>query len=142
MKDENCIFCKIAGGEIPSYTLYEDDDFKVIFDLSPATKGHALIIPKEHYADLFDLEDSAASKVLLVAKKAASAMKEVLNCEGFNILQNNGQCAGQTVFHYHVHVIPRYNEGKEIIYWTPKEIKEEELKELSSAIKQEIQKKL
>jgi histidine triad (HIT) family protein len=138
MKDENCIFCKIANGEIPSYTLYEDNDFRVIFDLSPATKGHALIISKEHYGNLFELDDSIAEKVMLIAKKLVTAMKKTLNCDGFNILQNNGECAGQTVFHYHVHLIPRYNGGKEIIYWNPQTISEEKLKELSELIQENI----
>ena len=69
MKDENCIFCKIAAGEIPSATLYEDDDFRVILDISPASKGHALIIPKEHFRNLYDLDDELASKVLVLARK-------------------------------------------------------------------------
>ena len=138
MKDENCIFCKIVDGELPSYTLYEDSDFKVIFDLSPATIGHSLIIPKKHYNDLFDLEDDIAGKVTLVAKKLAVAMKEILKCDGFNLLQNNGICAGQTVFHYHVHLMPRYNGGKEIIYWTPKKASEDELKELSELINENL----
>ena len=69
MRDENCIFCKIANGEIPSTTLYEDEDFRVILDLGPATRGHALLIPKEHFKDLFELEDEGAEKVLVRAKR-------------------------------------------------------------------------
>ena len=89
MKDTNCIFCKIANGEIPSFTIYEDDKFRVIFDLSPATKGHSIILPKDHFKNVFELSDEYAKEVMLVAKKVASAMKEVLNCDGLNILQNN-----------------------------------------------------
>lgn len=140
MRDNNCIFCKIANGEIPSYSLYEDTDFKVIFDLSPATKGHALILPKEHYANLFELKDEIASKALVLAKKVITVMKDVLQCNGFNILQNNGQSAGQTVFHFHIHLIPRYDGSKEIIYWVPKESKEEQLIELSQLIKEKMSK--
>ena len=95
MKDENCIFCKIAAGEIPSATLYEDDDFRVILDIEPASKGHALILPKEHYANLTD----------------------ILGCDGYNIIQNNGIVAGQSVFHYHMHLIPRYKEDTVDIKW-------------------------
>ena len=109
MIDEKCIFCKIANGEIPSYTLYEDDMFKVIFDLSPVTKGHALLIPKNHYRNIFELDDACAEKALLTAKKVSIAMKKVLNCDGFNLLQNNEEIAGQTIFHFHIHLIPRYN---------------------------------
>lgn len=108
MKDCNCIFCKIANGEMPSYTVYEDNDFKVIFDVNPASKGHSLIIPKNHYKNLFELDDEIASKALVIAKKVSSAIKNELKCDGFNILQNNEEIAGQTVFHFHMHLIPRY----------------------------------
>lgn len=100
MKDENCIFCKIAAGEIPSATLYEDDDFRVILDISPASKGHALIIPKEHFRNLYDLDDELASKVLVLARKMTVRLKEILGCDGYNIVQNNEEVAGQTVFHF------------------------------------------
>ena len=96
MKDENCIFCKIASGDIPSYTLYEDEFFKVFLDLSPTSFGHALIIPKEHYKNLFELDDEVAAKALVLAKKVGTAMKDSLHCDGLNVLQNNGEVAGQT----------------------------------------------
>lgn len=105
----NCIFCKIIAGEIPSATVYEDGDFKVIMDISPAAKGHLIILSKKHSANLFELDDDTASKALLVARKVAKAVKEELNCDGINLLQNNGEAAGQTVFHFHMHIIPRYN---------------------------------
>lgn len=117
--DENCIFCKINGGEIPSTTIYEDDDFKVILDINPASKGHAVILPKNHAADIFSLEDEDCAKIFGVAKKCATAMKKVLGCEGINILQNNGEIAGQTVFHLHVHLIPRYKDDTVNISWKP-----------------------
>lgn len=106
--DNNCIFCKIIAGEIPSTTIYEDDDFKVILDINPATRGHAIILPKNHAKDLFELPDEDAEKIFKVAKKCGAAMMEVLSCDGFNVLQNNGEIAGQTVFHLHIHLIPRY----------------------------------
>lgn len=121
MKKEDCIFCKIAGGEIPSRTLYEDDRFRVIMDISPASKGHAIILPKNHAADLFELPEEDAARALGVAKKVAAAMKKALKCDGINILQNNGEAAGQTVFHFHVHIIPRYAEDQVKIHWTPLE---------------------
>ena len=115
MRDENCIFCKIANGEIPSRTLYEDKDFRVILDLGPATRGHALILPKEHAANLFELPEETAGKAMILAKKMAARMKEKLKCDGFNVIQNNGEVAGQTVFHFHMHLIPRYeNDGQPI----------------------------
>lgn len=108
MKEEGCIFCKIANGEIPSATLYEDEDFRVILDLGPAAKGHALILPKEHYPNLYELPDELAEKAVLLAKKMITKMKKALDCDGFNVVQNNGAPAGQTVFHFHMHLIPRY----------------------------------
>lgn len=139
MRDENCIFCKIAAGEIPSRTIYEDDSFRVIMDISPAAKGHAIILPKNHAADIFELPEEDASKILIVAKKVASAMKKALKCDGVNILQNNGEVAGQTVFHLHVHVIPRYQDDQVKIKWSPiTAFTEEEMdalhKEIVSAI--------
>ena len=110
MKDCNCIFCKIANGDIPSYTIYEDDYFRVIFDINPATKGHSLVIPKNHYKNLFELDEDIASKALIVAKKVATVLKDELNCDGFNLLQNNEEIAGQTIFHFHIHLIPRYKD--------------------------------
>ena len=108
MKDNNCIFCRIANGEIPSATLYEDDEFRVILDLNPAAKGHALILPKEHYANLFELPEETASKAICVAKKISEKLFTGLHAAGLNLVQNNGEVAGQTVFHFHMHLIPRY----------------------------------
>ena len=108
MRDKDCLFCKIAAGEIPSATLYEDEDFRVILDLGPASKGHALILPKEHYRNLYDIDEDVAAKAMVLAKKIAVKMKDALGCDGFNIVQNNEEPAGQTVFHFHMHLIPRY----------------------------------
>ncbi|MBO5031888.1 MAG: HIT family protein [Lachnospiraceae bacterium] len=127
MKDENCIFCKIANGEIPSRTLFEDDDFRVILDLNPATKGHALILPKNHYKNLYEIEDETASKVLPLAKKMVITMTEKLGCDGFNLIQNNNEVAGQTVFHFHMHLIPRYNDDNQNFVMKPNEMSGEEL---------------
>lgn len=130
MKETNCIFCKIANGEIPSRTLYEDEQFRVILDLGPATKGHALILPKEHYANLYELPDVAAGAVLKLAKKMAATMTQRLGCEGLNLVQNNGELAGQTVFHFHMHLIPRYRTDGQTIGWKPQEVSQEELEEV------------
>ena len=108
MRDENCIFCKLANGDIPTATLYEDEDFRVILDASPASKGHALILPKQHYADLYELDDEIAAKALVLAKKMVTKLTPILGCDGYNIVQNNKEAAGQTVFHFHMHLIPRY----------------------------------
>ena len=121
MRDDNCIFCKIANGDIPSETVYEDERFRVILDLAPAAKGHALILPKDHFVNLYEIDDDVLAGVSLLAKKVARAMKEGLKCDGLNIVQNNGELAGQTVFHYHMHVIPRYEDDGQVIGWKPGE---------------------
>mgnify|MGYP000263266150 CR=1 FL=1 len=108
MTDDNCIFCKIANGVIPSTTLYEDEQFRVILDLGPASRGHALILPKQHFADVCALDGDTAAKVLPLGAKIGSAMKKSLGCAGFNLVQNNGEAAGQTVFHFHMHVTVSY----------------------------------
>ena len=134
MKDENCIFCKIANGEIPSATLYEDEDFRVILDLGPATKGHALILPKEHYANLYEIDEEVAAKAFKLAKKMVTELTEVLGCDGYNVVQNNGAAAGQTVFHFHMHLIPRYEDDGQTIGWNPGEPTQEELEEIKNLI--------
>ncbi|MCI9012746.1 MAG: HIT family protein [Lachnospiraceae bacterium] len=134
MKDTNCIFCRIANGEIPSKTLYEDDKFRVILDLGPASKGHALILPKEHYADLYELPEETAGEVMKLAKKMTAQMTQRLGCEGFNLVQNNGELAGQTVFHFHMHLIPRYRDDGQKIGWKPQEATQEELETIRAQI--------
>lgn len=134
MKDENCIFCKIANGEIPSKAIYEDEDFKVILDLGPATKGHALILPKEHAANLYELPDETAAKAMVLAKKLGKQMTEHLKADGLNLVQNNGEAAGQTVHHFHLHLIPRYKDDGQHILWNPGEVSQEELEEIKNTI--------
>lgn len=134
MKDNNCIFCKLANGEIPTATLYEDDDFRVILDANPASKGHALIIPKEHYANLYELEDSLAGKAMILAKKMITKLTDVLGCDGYNLVQNNGECAGQTVFHFHLHLIPRYKDDGVGIGWKLNELTEADREDILSKI--------
>lgn len=117
--DCNCIFCKIANGEIPAATVYEDEEFRAILDLGPAAKGHTLILPKKHAANLFELPDETAAKAFVLAKKLGTCLKEKLNADGLNVVQNNGETAGQTVFHFHMHLIPRYKEDKVKLGWVP-----------------------
>lgn len=138
MREDNCIFCKIANGAIPSSTVYEDEEFRVILDLGPASKGHALILPKEHYTDVCDLDEKTAAKIFPLAAKIGTAMKKSLGCAGFNLVQNNGTAAGQTVFHFHVHVIPRYEGGPEIVSWTPGEETPDELSKTAEKIKKAL----
>jgi histidine triad (HIT) family protein len=133
MKDD-CIFCKLANGVIPTNSIYEDEDFKVILDMSPATKGHALILPKEHAANIFELPEETAGKAFVLAKKLATKMKEKLSADGFNIVQNNGEAAGQTVFHFHMHLIPRYQQDAQSITWKPTAPTAEELAEVKELL--------
>ena len=127
---DNCIFCKIANGEIPSATLYEDENFRVILDLAPAAKGHALILPKKHAKNLFELPDETASKAIVLAKKIAAALQDGLHAEGINLVQNNGEAAGQTVFHFHMHIIPRYQNDTVNVTWKPGKLTEEDKAEI------------
>ena len=128
MRDDNCIFCKIANGDIPSNSIYEDEDFNVILDMGPATKGHALILPKSHAANLFELPEDVAAKVLPLAKKLGAQMVNRLSADGMNLVQNNGEIAGQTVMHFHLHLIPRYEGDGQRISWNPQDSTPEELK--------------
>ncbi len=137
--NDNCIFCKIAAGVIPSATIYEDDMFRVILDLNPASKGHALILPKEHFKNVCDLDEKTAARVLPLAGKIGTAMKKALGCDGFNLVQNNGEAAGQTVMHFHMHMIPRYEGGPHMVEWEPQAADGEELKVIAEAVKAELQ---
>lgn len=130
----DCIFCKIANGEIPSTTLYEDEKFRVILDLGPATKGHALILPKSHAADLFELPEETACGAMALAKKMVTRMKEALHADGFNLVQNNGAAAGQTVSHFHLHLIPRYEGDGQHILWNPGTTTPEEMESVRKAV--------
>lgn len=134
MKDCNCIFCKIATGEIPSKTLFEDEQFRVILDLGPVTKGHALILPKEHYANLYELPEEVAAETMKLAKKMATVMTQKLGCQGFNLMQNNGEIAGQTIFHFHLHLIPRYEGDGQTFEMKPGSPSPEELEEIKNII--------
>ena len=123
----DCIFCKIIAGDIHSATIYENDEFKVILDRFPSGEGHALILPKNHVANIFEIDPEQAGRLFSLAAKLAKAMKEVLGFEHMNILQNNGTVAGQTVFHFHLHLIPRWEGDGINIGWTPTEPTDEEI---------------
>lgn len=135
MRDD-CIFCKLANGVFPTNSIYEDEDFNVILDLSPATKGHALILPKEHADNLYELSDEMAGKTFRLAKKLVKIMTDKLGCDGFNVVQNNGAVAGQTVLHFHMHLIPRYEDDGQKIAWKPMEVPEEELVAVKELLKE------
>lgn len=134
MKKDNCIFCKIIAGEIPSHTTYENEYCKVILDINAATKGHSIIIAKEHYDNFFELPEEKAVEVMKVAKIMSKQMAENLQCDGFNILQNNNEVAGQTVMHYHMHLIPRYKHDNQDLTMGTTQPSQEELLEIKNII--------
>ena len=138
MNKDDCIFCKIANGEITSATVYEDSICRVILDVNPANKGHALIIPKEHFDNIYSMDAETAAKIFTIATEVAKAQKAELNPDGLNILQNNGEAAGQTVFHFHMHLVPRYIKDNVTMTWIPGKADTEELSALSKALRKRI----
>ena len=138
MKKQDCIFCRIISGEIPSTTIYENSKFKVIMDIAPANKGHVLILPKEHYDNIYDIDTATAGELFELAVMTARALKSVLDCDGMNILQNNGTVAGQTVFHFHMHIIPSYEGDNVNIGWKELSYEDGEMEQLREAIRKEM----
>ena len=129
----NCVFCAIAANEIPSFKVYEDDLVLAYLDINPFSKGHTLVIPKEHSSGLLDTADETLAALVARVKKVAFHLKAALPCDGFNILQNNGEAAGQTVMHIHFHIVPRY--GKEEISFVSQKGDMAELKALADRIR-------
>lgn len=138
MIKQNCLFCNVANGSMDSSTIFENSEFKVVLDPYPAAKGHTLIIPKEHIENIYELDTESASRLFALATHIAKVLKNMYNCDGLNILQNNGKAAGQTVFHFHMHLIPRYDNDDVNIKWETIKIEKDELdsiaKEISSRL--------
>ncbi|MDP7179695.1 MAG: HIT family protein [Candidatus Woesearchaeota archaeon] len=130
---EGCLFCKIVEGEIPCAKLYEDEKILSFLDIAPANKGHALVMPKEHYETLLDVPDDI--ELMKVVKKVVRAMSSALGNEGFNILVNNKKVAGQLVPHLHVHIIPRFAGDGIKLNWMPKRYRDKEIEEFKEKIK-------
>lgn len=135
MHNDNCIFCKIANGKIQSKTIYEDKNFRAILDISPASKGHTLILPKSHFADISEMDIDLLEKLLPLSKNLAKKIQVALRADGFNILMNTGEAAGQTVFHQHTHIIPRYKDDKSFLTWNSLDSSEIDMDELVKKIK-------
>ena len=127
MRNDDCIFCKLANGDIPTRKIYEDDKFVVFMDLGPATKGHSLVVPKDHYANIYEMPAELLGEAMQIAQKMAIKLKDALHADGFNVIQNNGEAGGQTVFHFHMHLIPRYNDDNALGFWEPLTLNAEEL---------------
>lgn len=130
-----CVFCKIIDGEIPSYKLYEDNDFLAILDISQATIGHTLVIPKKHFENIFELDSMSCEKIFLIVKKVADALKKSLNVSDLNILNNNGTLAGQSVNHFHIHLIPRTSNDDVTFKFTHHNLLDIELSDIANKIK-------
>lgn len=134
----DCLFCKIAKGDLKSATVFENSDFRVIMDRFPSGKGHTLILTKEHFDTVYQMDGETAGKLFALVSLVAKALKKATDCEGLNILQNNGAAAGQTVNHFHIHLIPRYEGDGFTMPWKTQEYTEEELEKLAEDIRQWI----
>lgn len=135
---QGCIFCNIASGNFESATLFENSEFRVILDKFPGNEGHTLIITKEHFDNIFDLDAETAGRLFGLATVVAKALKKELNLEGLNVVQNNGSIAGQTVDHFHLHLIPRYKDDNLKLTWPSNEASDEVLKDLAERLAKEI----
>ena len=135
MAHDDCIFCKVLAGEIPSERVYEDDHAIAVMDINPWTRGHAVVFPRKHAADLFEIEDGELSHVAVAAKRLATKMRDTLDCDGVNLLQSNGAAAWQTIFHLHVHVIPRYEGDPLQLPTRPQPASPEQLAEVAREIR-------
>ena len=131
---ENCIFCKIISGDIASATILENDEFKVILDRFPATKGHVLVLPKEHYANIFEIDPDLGGRLFTLAIRIAGIVKKATGVTDMNILQNNGPLAGQTVDHFHLHIIPRYEGDSVSVKWPQMDLTDEQIEEIRLSI--------
>jgi len=139
MTTEDCIFCKIVAGEIPSFKLYEDEHALAFMDINPANRGHALAIPKTHTPNLLEAPDEVLAVTAATAKKVARAVQETVNPDGLNLVQANGPGAAQSVFHLHMHVIPRFTDDNLMLNWGINPGNMDEIKELSEQIAANIE---
>jgi len=135
---EDCLFCKIIKGDIPSANIYEDDFSFAFLDINPVNIGHTLLLPKDHYENIFDIPDDLLMKLSVNSKKIAHALQKSLSTDGVNIISNNGRASGQLVFHSHIHIIPRY-EADGFKHWKGKRgYNEGEADEVAERIKKSL----
>ena len=135
---DDCIFCKIIDGKIPSATILENSEFKVILDRFPGNEGHVLILPKKHYANIFEIEPETAGKLFQLAVLISRARKASLGFENMNVVQNNGPVAGQTVNHFHLHLIPRYEGDGVDIKWKQLDLTDEQIETVRKTISNKL----
>jgi histidine triad (HIT) family protein len=138
---QDCVFCRIVKGEIPSARIFESNSAIAFLDVAPAAKGHALVIPKKHFETLFDVPEKDLREIIVAVKNVASAVVDAAEADGFNIIQSNGVSAGQVIPHVHFHIIPR-KQGDELSFeWGHIELDKEELEALREKVKNRIRKK-
>ena len=131
----NCIFCAIAEGRIPAFVVYEDGYFLAIMDRYPSAHGHVLILPKQHVEDVYGLDEHEAAALMPLTQRIATKMRDVLGMDGLNLIQNNGKAAGQVVDHFHLHLVPRYENDGVIIKGNPTGQSPEELEQLAGRLR-------
>jgi histidine triad (HIT) family protein len=131
---DDCLFCKIAGGEVPSDTVYEDDEIRAFLDIRPVNPGHTLVVPKKHYTNLYDLDDEILEKLGKALRDLSIAIKKALNADGINIEMNNDLVAGQVILHAHLHIVPRF-ERDGLKHWPGKVLSEEKMKGAAEKIR-------
>jgi histidine triad (HIT) family protein len=136
--DPECVFCGIVAGSIPSWTVYEDDHTMAFMDINPATDGHTLVIAKRHWPDLFEVDDEDAEAMWRTVRKVATAVRSAFEANGLNLLQANGRVAFQTVFHVHVHVIPRYRIDELRLPWIPRVGDRSKIAELGEKLREAL----
>jgi diadenosine tetraphosphate (Ap4A) HIT family hydrolase len=138
--DESCIFCKIVKKQAPASVIYEDETVMAFLDIRPLYEGHMLVIPKKHYMDIFDIPEDQLSQVHKVTKQVSAAIKKATNSDGISIIQQNGKAAGQDIFHFHVHAVPRFERQKLPSFSSLKEVEREKLDGIAKKIKKELKK--
>lgn len=136
--DESCIFCKIVRKQAPASVIYDDETVMVFLDIRPLNIGHALVIPKAHYVDIFDIREKELSQLHKVAKQVSLAVKKATNADGISIIQQNGKAAGQDIFHFHVHVVPRFEGQKLPPFSDLIEVERAKLDAMAKKIKQQL----
>jgi histidine triad (HIT) family protein len=134
-RDPDCIFCKIVAGEVPATKVDEDDATVTFMDISPATRGHALVIPREHATDLLSIGSDDLDACMRAAQKQAHRAKDKLGADGVNVLNSCGAAAWQTVFHFHIHVIPRYEDDPLRLPWIPDEGDMDDIKQAAEELR-------
>jgi histidine triad (HIT) family protein len=135
MAHEDCIFCKVLAGDIPSEKVYEDEHAIAVMDINPWTRGHIVVFPRRHAENLFEIEDAELERVIIAAKRVATLVRDGLDCDGVNLLQSNGGAAWQTIFHLHFHVIPRYDDDPLELPVHPKPAEPDELANVAKEIR-------